>query len=116
MHILYLEDSEADANLIRQYLRTTNHTFEVARSMDEARNHLQQNAPDVFLVDIVIQGEMAYDLITLAAKQGQARHIVAVTAKAMPGEQQHYLNLGCNYVLPKPFTVDDLEQVLNALA
>jgi CheY-like chemotaxis protein len=59
---------------------------------------------------------MAYDLVTEVKAHKLSKHIVAVTAKALPGDQRRCYDVGCDHVLAKPFTIDDLEQMLNQLA
>jgi CheY-like chemotaxis protein len=116
LRILYLEDFEPDLNLIRQYMKSTRHDVVSVSTLNEAEDYLERKQPDVFLVDIVIQGDTSYDLIAFAAQQQFARHIVAVTAKALPADQRHCLDIGCKQVICKPFTVDDLENVLETLS
>ena len=113
MYILYLEDSEPDVQFVRQYMNSVAHHFVAVKTINEALQHLQQNKVDVFLVDIIIGNELAYDLIEQVISKQLADHVIAVTAKALPAEQQHYLEIGCTSVIAKPFTVDDLEQALN---
>ena len=116
MNILYLEDSEPDVRLVHQYMRSVNHQFQSVVSIDEARQQLRQRHPDIFLVDIVIGKEMAYDLIEEVARQKLSKHIVAVTAKALPADQKRCFELGCDRVLAKPFTIDELESTLEQLS
>jgi CheY-like chemotaxis protein len=44
------------------------------------------------------------------------RHVVAVMARALPADQRRCLSLGCSQVITKPFTIDQLENVLDGLA
>jgi len=115
MRILYLEDFEPDASFVRLYMGSTRHEFVDVRSIDEAARMLETYPPDVFLVDIVIGGDTSYDLIKYAVDAQAARHVVAVTAKALPGDQRYCMNLGCTSVITKPFTVDELEETLDHL-
>jgi CheY-like chemotaxis protein len=116
MNILYLEDSKPDVQLIHQYMSSAHHQFESKATIDEARQYLWRQRPDIFLVDIVIGREMAYDLIAEAYRQKLSKHIVAVTAKALPADQQRCIELGCERVIAKPFTIDDLERTLEQLS
>ncbi len=116
MHILYLEDSEPDIALIQQYMSSVDHQFIPAETIEAAREYLQHRQPDVFLVDIVIGKETAYDLIRQVAQQGLSKYIVAVTAKALPSDRKRCLDMGCDRVLAKPFTIDDLEHTLDQLS
>lgn len=115
MHILYLEDSKPDIRLVQQYMNTLSHRFVTVETIDAARQYLTHEQPDIFLVDIVIGRETADDLIEQAVRQGLSKYIVAVTAKALPAEVKCYLELGCDQVITKPFTIDDLEHTLNEL-
>ena len=116
MRILYLEDFEPDASFVRLYMGSTGHEFVDVRSIDEATQILKTERPDVFLVDIVIGGDTSYELIKYAVDAQAAKHVVAVTAKALPGDQRYCMNLGCTSVITKPFTVDELEDMLEQLA
>ena len=116
MNVLYLEDSTPDVQLIHLYMDSVNHQFKSVETIDEARQYLRRQQPDIFLVDIVIGKEMAYDLIAEVSAKKLSKHIVAVTAKALPAEQRQYIALGCDRVITKPFTIDDLERTLDQLA
>jgi CheY-like chemotaxis protein len=109
MHILYLEDSELDARFVRQYMDSVPHKFVTVKKINDAWQYLQQNQVDIFLVDIIIGNELAYGLVA----NRLAGNVIAVTAKALPAEQQYYRELGCTSVITKPFTIDDLEQTIN---
>src|SRR5712691_5243761 len=91
LRILYLEDFEPDAALIRQYMGSTKHDFVSVGTIEEAQRILEDHRPDVFLVDIMIGGNMAYDLITFTVNEQYARHVVAVTARALPADQRRCL-------------------------
>jgi DNA-binding response OmpR family regulator len=116
MRVLYLEDSRPDIRLVQQYMNSVNHEFDAAETIDQARQYLQRQRPDVFLVDLVIDGEMAYDLIEQAAKQKLSKHIVAITARPLPAERKRCKELGCDHLIAKPFTIDELERTLEQLA
>jgi CheY-like chemotaxis protein len=116
VNILYLEDSDLDVRLVQQYMNTVDHQFTPVGTIDEALQYFQDQQPDVFLVDIVIGQEMAYELVSQVKTQKLSKHIVAVTAKALPVDQRRCFDVGCDHVLAKPFTIDDLEQMLDQLA
>lgn len=113
MHILYLEDSEPDVRFVRQYMDSVAHKFVTVNKINDAWQYLCNNQVDVFLADIIIGNELAYGLVEQVVANQLASSVIAVTAKALPTEQQYCLDLGCNYVITKPFTIDDLEYALN---
>lgn len=112
MKILYLEDFEPDAKLVQRYMNSVNHEFILVNTIDDAAAVLQHDNPDIFLVDIVIDSEDAYGLIEYAVNHQLAKYVIAVTAKSLPAERQYCLDLGCAWVISKPFTIDELEAVL----
>jgi CheY-like chemotaxis protein len=117
MNILYLEDSDSDIEFMRRYARTIKGSqISFVKSQQDAANQLHTQRPDVFLVDVMIDGEAVFDVIKMAINDSLAGHVVLLTAKALPSELAYYESLGCDYVIPKPFTVDDLDRVFLQLA
>src|SRR5258708_4097721 len=103
MRILCLEDFEPHMHLIQQYMKSTQHEFSPAYTLEEAKAYLEQKQPDIFLADIVVHGELAFGVIEFAIQEHRARNVVAMTARALPSDKQNYLDLGCKKVLAKPF-------------
>jgi CheY-like chemotaxis protein len=112
MDILYLEDSDLDVKFVQQYMDSVNHSFTAIHTIEEAWEYLEANSVKVFLVDIIIGQDTAYDLIQQVAARKAVEHIIAATAKALPSEKKYCMELGCSAVLVKPFTIDELERVL----
>ena len=117
MQILYLEDSDLDIDILRRYVASIEGCeFASVTSINEAARTLQRLQPDVFLVDIVIKGEMAYQLIEFAMAHHLARYIIPVTARVLPAELERYQSLGCTHIIAKPFTINDLDEVFAQIA
>ncbi len=117
MHILYLEDSDFDIDYVQRYVNSLpDCQFTSTKATADALVSLQHHHPDIFLVDIMINGQPAFNVIEMAAAQNLARHIIAVTARALPSEVDHYQSLGCTYVIAKPFTIDVLDRVFAQIA
>ena len=113
MHILYLEDADTDIDLVRRYVKTLNGAqFSFAKTEDDALNQLQTLHPDIFLVDVMVNGKPMYDLIRMAAREVLADHVILLTAKALPSELQFYREIGAEYIIAKPCTADELDSVL----
>jgi CheY-like chemotaxis protein len=115
MRILYLEDFELDVKLMRQYMDSTAHQFASVNTITAARDYFKKLQVDVFLVDVVIGNDTAYDLIKYVYQNQLAKYIIAVTARVLPSERQHCLDLGCAAIISKPFTIDEVENVLGQL-
>ncbi len=115
MNILYLEDSPLDIELLTRYMRIISATFLVERTIDGAQRCLLDRSIDIFLVDIVIGDQLTFPLIRMVVEQKLSRYVVAVTARVLPWECRQYLKMGCDAVLAKPYTIDDLENTLRLL-
>jgi DNA-binding response OmpR family regulator len=115
MNILYLEDSPPDIELLSRYMKIINARLLVATTMELAHRYLLEQDIDVFLVDIVLGNQFSFPLIQTVVEHSLCRYIVAVTARALPSECRHYVEIGCDAVLAKPFTIDNLEDTLKQL-
>jgi CheY-like chemotaxis protein len=88
-----------------------NFEFISTKRPSDALLHLQQERPDVFFVDIMINGEAVYDVIQTAIDHQLARHIIPMTARALPAEVEYYQSMGCSHVIAKPFTINELDEI-----
>ena len=84
----------------------------------EALAALRMRDYDLVLMDVqmpVMDGEEAVRIIKNEPEYAEYRNIpiVAMTAHAMEGDREKYLELGMDDYLPKPVTVDALRSVLN---
>lgn len=117
MQIVYMEDSDFDINLIRRYVNTLEDSAIVCtKTVEDTLAQLQAIRPDIFLADVMINGEAAYEVIKRAIDENLARHVILLTARALPAEVQYYRTLGCKHIITKPFTVDDLDRVFLEIA
>ena len=117
MHILYLEDSEFDIDFVRRYVNSLpGYQLISMRNTADAMAYLQRERPDIFLVDIMINGQPAYNVIKQAVAQKLSRYVIALTARALPSEVDYYESLGCTHVVAKPFTIDVLDRVFAQIA
>ncbi|RMH49433.1 MAG: PAS domain S-box protein [Bacteroidetes bacterium] len=114
--LLLVEDTAILPELVRRMLRGR-YTVTLARSEAEALALARQDPPfDVVLMDINLNAERTGidalgSLRALPAYAGVP--IVAVTAYALPGDRERFLDLGFSAYLSKPFT---REQLLHMLA
>ncbi|MBU2584351.1 MAG: response regulator, partial [Bacteroidetes bacterium] len=84
-------------------------------SAGEAFDYLKQYKFDMILMDISLvsgmNGEEAFKVI----RQNNAYDdipIIAMTAHAMLGDRDHFMSVGFDEYVSKPFTVDQLTELL----
>ncbi len=111
--VLVLEDEPTLLDLITEMLSLNGLEVTAAKNAAEARGHLSRTTFDLFLTDIVVQGEFSgADLAREAQEQGQTRRVVVMSGhpkhRALAG---HEGAAGLEF-LKKPFSYRELLQVV----
>ena len=112
--ILYVEDNPDNRNLIRRVLEADGYVMVEASSADQAIEVLQNEPPDLILMDINMPDTDGYTLTARikAIPEYSKIPIVAVTANVMRGDRERSLNAGCDGYIQKPIDIDILTQQL----
>ena len=112
--VLIVEDNEKSMKLFRDVLEVRGyHTLEAttgARAVELATRHL----PDVVLMDVQlpdVDGVEALHLIRTDARTASLP-VVAVTAQAMDGDRERFLQAGFDAYLSKPVDIAELLDVV----
>jgi CheY-like chemotaxis protein len=105
--------------LVIRMLANRGHTVEVVSTGAEALAALEQQAFDVVLMDVqmpVMDGFEATAAIRVRERASN-RHmpIIAMTARAMPGDRERCLNAGMDAYLSKPMTAGALYSAIDQL-
>lgn len=116
-NILVVDDHLLNLKLITLILESEGHRVTQAHDAEEALRKLSESVPDLILMDVQLPGmsglELTKQLRTTATFQRVP--IVAVTAYAMPQDQQEALDAGCNAWLTKPIDVEELPGLVKKL-
>jgi len=116
--ILAVEDDERIREAVKLALEDEGWTVEEAGSGEEAVQAFSRQQPDVVLVDIMLPGIDGFELTRRLKKDPRTRDVpvLAVTGHAAfasdPGRAQR---AGCDAVLPKPCSPEDLEAAIRHL-
>jgi len=113
---LYIEDDKQDARLVERYVQITPHQIEIVGTVADAQKAMKQN-PDLVMADMLLEtGREGYGLVQWIRQHGYTNPIVAVTGLATPFDLQQCYDAGVNEVLIKPFTIDQLAEVITKYA
>lgn len=106
--ILLIEDNEANQMLTLAVLEQEGYEIRVARSAEEALEHMNAGRPGLILMDIQLPGQDGLSLTRqLKADPATASiPIVALTAHAMGGHRELALAAGCDGYISKPIDVN----------
>ena len=106
--ILVVEDNLLNAELLRDWLEL--HDYDVAEAPDlaEARAAINSTRFDAILLDIRLGDEDGATLATWIRRQPTHQNIpvIAVTAQALPAEQNRVIQAGCTAYITKPIDFD----------
>ena len=115
MRVLVIEDDSSVRETLGMVLEAYQHQPDLAESGEQAVSFLKSTWPDVMLLDLTLQGvtgEEVYEqihnefgrvpptVVLSAAQQGESR------ARHLPG----------TYFLAKPYTIEQLEDILSEAA
>ena len=114
--VLYLEDDQANMELVRQLLARRPDLLllgmpDAAQGITAALSH----PPDVILMDISLPDMSGLAALQILRLDPRTQHIpvVAISANAMPGDIKDGLEAGFLHYLAKPIKVDELMHSLD---
>ena len=115
--ILLVEDNELNRDMLTRRLQKRGFAIECAENGKVGVDKARQLKPDLILMDMslpVLDGWEATRIIRKDAEINQIP-IIALTAHAMPGDEEKAHDAGCNDYDTKPVDLDRLLKKINAL-
>ncbi len=115
---LIAEDNSINQKLIQNILRGMGVDTDVANNGQEAFEKRKNNNYDIIFMDIqmpVMDGVEATHAILKYEKENELDHVpvVALTANALKGDRERFLNEGLDEYVSKPIEMNELLYVLN---
>ena len=112
--ILVVEDNEKNMKLVRDVLEATGYNTLEASTGEDAVELALSNEPALVLMDVQLPGIDGIE--ALARLRGDVRTasipVLALTAQAMSGDRERFLEVGFDGYLAKPINVDELLQAV----
>lgn len=112
-HILLVEDDDTNRKLVRIVLGDGYRISEAA-SVEQALDLLQQEKPDLLLLDIRLGDGSGLDVIRAVRADPAFDQVpaLAITAQAMKGDESRFLAAGFDAYLSKPIDTRRLPEVV----
>jgi two-component system cell cycle response regulator DivK len=106
--ILYIEDNPDNRLLVKRVLLAEDYSLLEAKDAFDALNILQNEKPDLILMDINMPDMDGYTLTAkIKTMPGFERvPILALTANVMRGDKEKTLEAGCDGYIQKPIDID----------
>jgi len=113
--VLLVEDDPSIARLARFHLEQLDADVDLAQTGEEAVNLALQSAYDLILMDVELPVMDGLEAVKLLRNRGYTGTIAAATARTQPEDAENCLSAGCDKYFPKPFSRDELADLLTAL-
>jgi two-component system cell cycle response regulator DivK len=115
--ILVIEDNEQNLELVEFLLDEAGAEVRSAVDAEKGREALQQELPDLILMDMQLPGTDGLSLVSEIRRNPEFDkvQIVALTAHAMRGDRERFLAGGCDGYIPKPINVVTFIENLRSL-
>ena len=112
--ILIVEDNPQNMRLIEMVLRTKGYTLLKATDGEEAMDMALRELPDLVIMDIQLPKLSGLE-VTRKLKETPAFSqipIICLTAYAMKGDKERFIDGGCDAYLSKPINTRELPGVI----
>ncbi len=108
--ILIVEDNELNLKLFNDLLQAHGYNTVLTRNGHDAVRLAGEHRPDLILMDIQLPEISGLDVTRMIKADDALKDIpvVAVTAFAMKGDEEKFLEGGCEGYLAKPVSIDSL--------
>jgi CheY-like chemotaxis protein len=120
LKILLAEDNKMNQKVATKMLEKMGHTVTIAENGLKAVDHFKSGVFDIILMDgnmPEMDGiEATIKIRELEADKEKKIPIVALTANAMKGDRERYIESGMNEFITKPFKKSSLLEVLKTLS
>ncbi|MGI9018393.1 MAG: response regulator [Euzebya sp.] len=116
MRVLIVDD-EPDLRMILQFnVRRSGHEVVLAADASQAYDHIVADPPDALLLDVSMPGETGLELLDrLRAEDRVPSQVALLSAALTSGLPPELADQGVR-MLPKPFGVAELEDLVSAMA
>ena len=115
--ILVVDDNQINQRISKFHLQKMGFDVELASDGQEALQKYCANNYDLIVLDIQMPVMDGYQVAKAIrdVENNTARHtpIIALTANAMKGDKEKYINAGMDDYISKPFTLETFSKVIN---
>ena len=108
--VLVVEDNETNMKLVRDVLQATGYSTLEATTGEDAVELALSREPALVLMDVRLPGMDGMEALARLRRDERTASIpvLAVTAEAMSGDRDRFLEVGFDGYLSKPIDVDEL--------
>lgn len=113
MNILVIEDEEHVIDLIEEILRMNGYNVSIARTGIEGISKFESERFDLVMTDIGMPGMSGWKVVERIREKDPNIKIGFITGWNIKGEEERLRKLGIDFVITKPFKIEDLLSALS---
>ena len=113
--VLFVESDATLARLAIFHLSQLNADVDHIEDSSQAVEHTAKNRYDLIIIGVEAQSGVGFEVVEALRSKGYSRTIVAFTALTEDDDRNRCLEAGCDHVLAKPFTREDMNSLLQSL-
>lgn len=113
--VLIVEDNKDNSYFVEIILSKLGLRYFSVTNYEETMEILKSKKVDLILMDISLIGSLSGEEIFQIIRKNRAYDkipIIAMTAHAMLGDREHFISIGFNDYIAKPFTFDEMTNLL----
>jgi|GEM_PF-6756112 len=114
--ILIVEDDQKLATVTSIHLKKEGHDVEVAYSLETARLHLKEFAPEIVITDLHIGDDSGLQVLAEAKQEPQQPDVVFITAHADAETASMAMKDGAYEYVTKPFSMDEIAAITKRIS
>ena len=116
-HILIVEDNKTNQIFIKVIMKKLALTYDIASNGKEAVEFYQKNKYDLIFMDenmpIMTGSEATIKIREIEQETQKHIPIIALTANALKGDKERFIDIGMDDYLSKPIKKDDIKEIIN---
>ena len=113
--ILLVDDDARLRVMLQRYLETQGFTVHAAASAPQMDRHLEREAYDLLLLDVMMPGEDGFAICQRIRDQRSSLPIIMLTARGHLDDRIQGLSMGADDYVPKPFEPEELVARIRAV-
>ena len=117
-YTLIVDDSATERSIISSYLKAAGIDVSFALSGEEALEKIQQNSPDLIVLDIVLPGRSGFEICRELKGSTATNQIPIILCSTKGTEMDKFWGMkqGADAYVPKPINPEELMQKVKELS
>ena len=113
--VVLVEDNESTIDVVDMELKCLGYDVMIAKDGLDALKLISEAAPDLVIMDIQMPKLDGFEAVRRIRADPAIQNIpiLAATARALKGDREKCLAVGCDGYIAKPFTHGDLNSAIN---